>query len=87
MVLKRTWDLVGHDYKERKSREIRRDMQRLALLYQGEAVPPTVTLDDAWQTRSSAADLRLAMRSLPCISEMETVEIILGHRDTGSLFE
>jgi hypothetical protein len=88
LVLRRTWDLVGHDYQERKGREIRRDMQRLALLYRGQAIPPTLTLDHDWDTRSSSTELRRAMRALPCIDEVsETVGIILGHHDSGSLSE
>lgn len=87
-VLRRTWELVGHDYQERKGQEVRRDMQRLALLYRGQAIPATLTLDRYWETQSASADLRRAMRSLPCIDEVgETVDIILGHRDSGALFE
>lgn len=46
--LGRVWEHLGPSYREKHATLVRREVQRLALLGRGAAVPPTAHLDLAW---------------------------------------
>jgi predicted nucleotidyltransferase len=46
--LRTRWDLLAPPYRRKHVAKVRRDLQRLALLASGEAVPPTPVLDFFW---------------------------------------
>jgi hypothetical protein len=59
--LRYRWNLLARPYQRKHVTKIRRDLQRLALLATGEAVPPTPVLDFFW---SIVADKERALFSL-----------------------
>lgn len=74
-ALEQAWHLLPPVYQRKHHTLVRRDLQRHALLAQGEAVPPSPMLDDAWQAYASPAAemLRLASHAGVCSVFLEAV--------------
>ncbi|WP_437840173.1 nucleotidyltransferase domain-containing protein [Sorangium sp. So ce1153] len=74
-ALEQTWDLLSPAYRREHLTLFRRDLQRHALLAQGEAVPPSALLDETWQACADAPAemLNLGSRAGLCSAFFETL--------------
>ncbi len=82
-ALEQAWGLLPPAYQHKHCTLVRRDLQRYALLAQGEVVPPTRMLDDAWQACADPAEelFGLAERAGVCSTFFEIV--IASRADQG----
>lgn len=55
----RVWPLLNNAFRSRQITDLRRELQRHALIGAGESVPPTAVLDHSWKVDSTSSTLRL----------------------------